>query len=300
MRVAVIVNPVAGACSQGLRLNRMAALLRRDGHMVDFLQTGQPRDARLMARQAARSADVVMAVGGDGTIRDIASGLVGTPACLMIWPAGTENIVAKALGFRADPGHVRACLQGRRVVRLDVGDAGTQMFFTIMGVGFDAAVVRRLSRLRTGHITHLSYAEPLWRTFWDYRFPPIRVSVDDAPLWEGRGLVFVGNLARYSLGLRVVRDARPDDGLLDLLILPCRGRAELIGHSLRTLALRHVEHRGVRYLRFGRARIESAQPVPVQFDGDPGGCLPVEVKVRPAALSVLLHPAWRPGRRSGA
>ena len=165
-----------------------------------------------------------------------------------------------------------------------------------MGVGFDAEVVRRLSRLRTGHITHLSYAEPLWRTFWSYGFPPVRVVVDEAVSWEGRGLVFAGNLARYSLGLRVVRDARPDDGLLDLLILPCRHQGQLIGHSLRTLARRHVEHPGVRYLRFTRARIESPGRVPVQFDGDAGGCLPVEVTVRPAALSVLVHPDWRPGR----
>jgi diacylglycerol kinase family enzyme len=103
-------------------------------------------------------------------------------------------------------------------------------------------------------------------------------------------MAFVGNMSRYSLGLPVVRDARPDDGLLDLLILPCRNHLQLLGHSLRTVLARHVERGGARYLRFRRIRIESPERVPFELDGDCGGRLPLDVEVRPKALYVRLPP----------
>lgn len=290
MDVVAIVNPIAGACKQGSALRTALDRLRAMGIRVDIRTTTGPGDGELFARQAGGSADYVIAGGGDGTVREVVQGLVGTATPLLIWPTGTENIIAKALGFRANSDLIPQCITAGRTARLDVGVANGRCFTVVAGMGFDAEVVERLVKMRRGHITHLSYIDPIWRTFCTHKFPRFRIFHDGKPWYEGRGMVFVGNIWRYSLGLPVVRDAIGDDGLLDVLVLPCRNQFELVAHSVRTLLWRHIEHGGARYMRFKRLRVEAATAVPLELDGDSAGKLPVDFEVRPGALLVRLPP----------
>jgi len=105
-------------------------------------------------------------------------------------------------------------------------------------------------------------------------------------------MVFVGNMARYSLGLPVVRDARPDDGLLDLSMMACHNQLQLIGHSIRTLCRTHIEHRSVCYRRISRLHVKSPVPVPIQMDGEAAGWLPLELAVRVGAIRVRVPPTF--------
>ena len=296
MKAVAIINPIAGAGAKAVAFRRLAARARRAGVEIECHTTGGPGQARQMAAGLVSTTSrgepirAVIAVGGDGTVHEVADGLTGSPLPLAVWPTGTENLFAKSFRFKADAHAMLDCLQSGRAKPIDVGHANDRSFLIVAGIGFDAEVVHRLVSLRTGHITHLSYSGPVWRTFWEHRFPHLRVYGDQQPLWEGRGLVFVGNMPRYSLGLRVIRDAICDDGLLDLCILPCSGRLGLIVHTLRTLARVHVEHGGVRYHRLSRIRIESDESVPVELDGEAAGRLPLEISIRSRALSVLVPP----------
>jgi diacylglycerol kinase (ATP) len=294
-RIRVIINPIAGACKQAGALAQLFTRLTREGFTVERFSTTCPGDARRMAAEAPGRADAVIGVGGDGTICEIINGLTGSAVPLIIWPTGTENLVAKSLGFKPDPALAAACVLQGQDRPLDVGIANGQSFLVVAGVGFDAEVVHRLVRQRRGHITHLSYFWPLWRTFWGHRFPQVRVFTETRLLWEGRGMVFLGNMARYALGLPVVRDAQPDDGLLDLCIFSCRDRRQLIAHSIRTAFGRHVEHPDVRYARARLVRVESPESVPVELDGDPAGTLPLTVSVRPGAVRVRVPPVATSG-----
>jgi len=296
VKVVAIINPIAGAGSRGIAFRHLVSIARQAGMEIDCQTTGGPGQARGIAAglacEGAGGHDLraVIAVGGDGTVHEVADGLTGSPLPLAVWPTGTENLFAKSFKFRAETHAMLHCLQSGRAKAIDVGRADGRSFLIVAGIGFDAEVVHRLVNLRTGHITHLSYSAPLWRTFWEHRFPNLRVFGEQGLLWEGRGLVFVGNMARYSLGLRVIRDAICDDGLLDICVFPCGGRIALIGHALRTLARAHVEHGGVRYHRLRRIRIESDESVPVELDGEAAGRLPLDISVRSQALSVLVPP----------
>ncbi|HOB75561.1 MAG TPA: diacylglycerol kinase family lipid kinase [Phycisphaerae bacterium] len=289
-QIHVIINPIAGAFKQASALKHLLSRLRGEGFIVEALTTAAGGDAWRLAAEASVRADAVVAVGGDGTVCEVANGLTGSTVPLIIWPTGTENLVAKSLGFKPDADRVVACLTRGHNRPLDVGVANGRSFLVVAGVGFDAEVVQRLVRTRQGHITHLSYTLPIWRTFWEHRFPAVRVFNEGRLFWEGQGMVFLGNMSRYALGLPVVRDARPDDGLLDLCIFTCRQRRQLIAHSLRTLVKRHIEHPDVRYARVRQVRIESAVPVPVQLDGDPAGLLPLDVSIRAGAIRVQMPP----------
>ena len=203
-----IINPAAGASRRRAGVRGMIARLRAAGIDVESRTTADAADARRIAAEVAGEARsdglarsnwlarYIIAVGGDGTIREVADGLAGSTVPMIVWPTGTENLLARSFGFRADPELTLACITAGRTMAMDIGIANGQSFLTVAGVGFDAEVVNRLARLRMGHITHLTYAGPLWRTFWEHRFPFHRVFSQDKLLWAGRGMVFVGNLPR--------------------------------------------------------------------------------------------------------
>lgn len=296
MKVVAIVNPIAGAGSKGATFHQLPELARQAGVRIECLRTRGAGHARQIANEWASRASsgdpvrALIAVGGDGTIHEVADGLAGSSLPLVAWPTGTENLFAKSFGFRACPESTLDCLRNGTVRAIDLGQANGRTFLIVAGMGFDAEVVHRLVRARTGHITHLTYSAPLWRTFWEHRFPRFRVYGEEALIWEGRGMVFVGNMPRYSLGLRVIRDALCTDGLLDLCILPCHGRLGLLAHSLRTIFRRHIGHGGVQYLRARCLRVESDDPVFVELDGEAAGSLPLSLSVLPGALRVLVPP----------
>ncbi len=295
MRVIAIVNPIAGAKRDGRQLGRFVRGARAAGITVEVQTTRAAGHAIELAGHVPDRTGAIVIVGGDGTIREVVDGLGGRPIPLVLWPMGTENLVAKSFGFRADPGRTLACLQAGRCLDVDMGVVNGRSFLVVVGVGFDAEVVHRLMGRRIGHITHLSYGGSMWRTYWEHRFPAVRVHTDEGAEWRGRGLVFIGNMPRYALGLPVVRDALPSDGLLDVCVFPCRSRTALIGHSLRTLLRRHVERGGVWYRRATTVRVESDGTVPVELDGEVGGFLPIDVSIRPRAVRLLVPAEYRQG-----
>ena len=236
-----------------------------------------------------RAAELVAVVGGDGTVAEVANGLAYSKIPLLIVPAGTENIIATELGISNNTAQLDMLLSKGKTHPVDMGRVNGKYFLAILGAGFDAEVVHRVHRNRQGHISHLSYFWPIWRTFWEYRFPAIRVTADDELICDGPALVFVGNMARYAAGLRILRDACFDDGLLDLCVYPCRRQLRLMLHSANTMLKIHPERRSVTYRHCRNIEISSSDPsVRMQVDGDPAGHLPAKIKVCPGALSLLL------------
>ena len=290
-KAVVIVNPKSGSDRSLALCRRLETTLRHMDYQVSVWPTRYAGHARELAQQAKNQADLVVALGGDGTVAEVANGLAYSKVPLLVVPAGTENIIAQHLGLTNGSDHWRALLSRGKPHSVDLGCVDGRYFLAVLGVGFDADVVHRVHSERSGYISHLNYFWPIWRTFWEYRFPPIRVEADGELLNEGAGLVFVGNMARYAIGLRILRDAAFDDGLLDLCIYSCRWQGGLLLHSANTLLQIHPARRSVIYRRCRNISISSpAEVVRVEVDGDPCGQLPIRVKVCPGALQVLLLP----------
>ena len=149
------------------------------------------------------------------------SGLEGTDKPMLIMPCGTENLLASELGFDEKAETLIKVFEEGYIRPLDLGKADGRCFTSIAGFGFDGDVVKRVNELRHGHIHHLDYFYPIWRTFWDYKFPPIKVVCDGEEIFDGQGLVFVGNISRYAIGLQILHYADYGDGLLDVCIYKC-------------------------------------------------------------------------------
>jgi diacylglycerol kinase (ATP) len=292
--IHIVINPQSGS---GLKRDTLAELrtaLRTGGDEVLEYRTTGPGDATRYARSIRETAQLAIAWGGDGTVRELASGLVGSKVPVLACPVGTENLLAKELRIPVHPRRLAEIAAAGRTVECDLGVVNGQDFLLIMGIGFDGEVVRRLATVRRGHITHLSYFWPIWRTFWEHAFPRMRVIADGEEVFDDYGLAFVGNISRYSVGLRICRDARYDDGLLDLVVFSCHQQHALVLHAAWTLLRVHPLKGNVMYRQIRQARIETDRPVPSQTDGDVGPNTPVDISVRSGRIRLLVPPR-RPG-----
>ncbi|MDY6914388.1 MAG: diacylglycerol kinase family lipid kinase [Planctomycetota bacterium] len=292
--IHVIINPHSGYGSHHHVLADLRAELGLAGFDTVEYTTAAPEDATRHAREVADQAGAVVVWGGDGTVNEVANGLAGTGVPILACPAGTENLLAKELHVPAAPRRIVEVLQTGYIVDCDVGHINGRNFLLIIGVGFDGEVVRRLSAGRVGHISHLSYFWPIWRTFWEHDFPRMRIVADGEVIFDDFGLAFVGNISRYAVGLRICRDAVYNDGLLDLVVFSCRQQSRLLLHAAWTLLRRHPLKGNVLYRRLRRVRIETDRPVPSQTDGDVGPTTPLDISVLPMSIKLII-----PRQRSG-
>lgn len=289
--VHLIINPKSGYGGRKLLLGDLRAELRRAGYAMTEYTTRCALDATRYARSVVGEASAVIVWGGDGTASEVANALAGTDVPMLPCPAGTENLLATELKITANPRGIVDILRHGRVVECDVGRINDRGFMLIIGVGFDGEVVRRLTATRKGHISHLTYFWPIWRTFWEHDFPVLKVSVEGREIFHDRGLAFIGNISRYAVGLRICRDARIDDGLLDLVIFSCKRQTGLVLHAAWTLLRLHPLKGDVIYRRVKSVHIETDRPVPSQVDGDMGPPTPLDISVLPTRIQLLIPQA---------
>lgn len=178
------------------------------------------------------------------------------------------------------------------VHRIDAGTANGRLFLLMAGIGFDAHIIHALDERRSGPIGLLSYALPAASAVARYGFPPLRVDVDGERIFGPRqGVVMIANLPQYGTGFPIVPGARGDDGLLDVLCLPCASRAGLIELFALAAQQRHLNVPGAARTTGRSIHVTSAVAIPVQIDGDPGGTLPLA-----ATLHAHQVPLVRPAR----
>lgn len=296
--IFLIINPKSGASSRKHLVDCLRDYFHQSGQQVQTFFTQSLPHACQLAQQAAvdYNCSLVAAAGGDGTIREVIHGLEGSDKPLLIIPAGTENLLANELGFDLHPQTLIQAYEAWQLRPLDLGTVNGKCFTSICGFGFDGEVIHRIHNWRTGHISHLDYFWPIWRCFWSHSFPPMRVCLEGQEIFTGQGLVFVGNISRYALGLQICKYAQYGDGKLDLCIYKCRHQAHLLKHAAATIFKQHTRGKDVIYRQGTLITVEAIQngPVYCQIDGDPGPSPPAEIKLIPQAIKVLVPPGAKP------
>jgi diacylglycerol kinase (ATP) len=296
--ILIFGNPIAGR-GQGQRIaKRLTTRLSRDGFAIrSMLARIDSLDRGDVVRPNVRA---VIAIGGDGTLRGVADRVArdytdAKPPIppLLVMPLGTANLMGRHLGIAWDDAkmetQVSAVIRAGKTVELDAARCNGSLFLLMAGVGFDAHVVHELARIRTGPITMTSYLLPAALAVKDYAYPTLRVEVDGKEVFASRPAVaFVGNVSEYGTGFPILPHARSDDGVLDVCALPCNSPTELMQLFLRAAAGEHLALEGAVYTKGKRVRIESAQPAPVQLDGDSAGHTPLEIDLLPVRLPFIV------------
>jgi diacylglycerol kinase (ATP) len=295
--ICFIVNPKSGASSNKRLASGFRAYLEQKGYDLRLEFTESLEHGCELARQAGADerCQLIVAAGGDGTIREVAHGLCGSKKPLLIIPCGTENLLANELGFDVQLKTVIQAFEQGEIRALDLGRANQRHFTSIAGFGFDGKVVQRVHASRKGYISHLTYFWPIWRTFWDYDFPVMKVTVDDKEFFSDRGLVFVGNISRYAIGLEILHKADYSDGLLDVCVFRCANCWSLLKHAVMTVLKQNHRCKNTLYIQARSVRVESEQEnIPTELDGDPGPALPMDISIIPQAIQVIVPSGAKP------
>ena len=299
LRAAILINPRAGvrrgdAVAQRREWSRAA--LRDLGADGEVLVADGPGRGRAAARKLLEQAvETVVVWGGDGTVNEVASQLVGSGVPLGIVPAGSGNGLARELGLHMDPARaLRVALQGP-VRWIDAGELGGRLFFNVAGVGFDARLAAAFNaRTRRGAAGYAAAA-----IGEAARYEPLRytVTADGAASSGPALLVAVANTRQYGNGAIIAPRARPDDGRLELVVVPPVGIPAACWQLRRLFDGTLHRMPGIRMRPVQAGEIAAGEPLAFHVDGEVvSGDRRLPLAVRARALPVRV-PALPPAAR---
>lgn len=294
--ILIAANPKSGAVSRKALLDSLRDALIDDNFAVDVCTNLDQVEQQAAELHNASRLRAVVSAGGDGTAAALANRITAEIP-LLIFPLGTENLLAKHLGMNNDISTSRERLRASRSIALDVGLANNKMFLVMASCGFDAAVVEDMHANRKGHINRWSYTKPILRTLRRYRFPLARLIENDDALTCTReqqaAWTFIFNVPRYAANLQFCPQANPLDGKLDVCTFRKPGMLKGFGYLTSLWFGKHhgmneFSHSVATNISIVSSEVTPPHEIPYQLDGDPGGVLPLDIRVLPGRLKVIV------------
>jgi YegS/Rv2252/BmrU family lipid kinase len=300
-----IFNPRADAGRTGRRWPDIARRLAAAGFSVTAHETAAPGDATRLAREAlAAGAPTIVAVGGDGTIHEVANGFfeAGAPthpqASLGIVPGGSGSDLIKTLGIPDDvdgaiarlaAGHTRTVDVGRVTFIDHAGAEATRIYLNTASAGLSGVVLDRMKDLPAFLTGSAAYAAATLLSLGRFRPFACEVTLDDQPHDAYRALMVVMANGRYfGGGMEILPEASMEDGLLDVLVAKDRPLWELLWNFPRLYRGTHLNSPIMASMRARRVRLTSPEPLLLEVDGEQPGVTPATFEVVPAAMRVIV------------
>lgn len=297
MTVLCVLNPTAGRGGRRLT-EKVVALLRQRGTEVVFRETQAKGDAERLGRAAATrdpefgdgKIDVIAIAGGDGTINEVANGVLGSDIRIAVIPSGTANVLAQEIGLKPDAERIVETILNGREVELRPGLVNGRCFVAMVGVGFDARIVAAIRPDRKEALGKGAYAVAGFPVFFGPLAGPFRVEID-GDVFEASWVV--ASKTRYYAGRYVIAPgASLAEPSLRIFLLKSTSRIGLLrvliaigmGRVARAAGVRLIDGKSIKITHL-KGELGAAEPV--QADGDPAGFLPVEVAVAPKSVKIL-------------
>ncbi|TKJ35866.1 diacylglycerol kinase [bacterium (candidate division B38) B3_B38] len=293
MRAKFVLNPVAGMRRAP---EKVVSLLRRElrGPLWDFdiILTEQRGHGYYLAQDAVKQGyELVVAIGGDGTVKEVASGLVHTGVALGIIPTGSGNGLARDLRIPLNlKGACRALLRGSRR-EVDTGVINGKYFFSTAGLGFDAHIGllynQRGKRRRRGVLPYFYIGV---KEYFLYQPELLQVRIDRDNIRVSPLLITIANCRQYGGGAQIAPRAKIDDGLLDLCILRNLSLLQALIKLPKLFTGKIDSIPQMDYYQIAQTEIIREKPGPIHMDGDPFIEAPqLKVSILPRSLVV-----WAP------
>lgn len=289
-----IVLVAHGARAGRPDFRHMVTWVRERGHHVDVRVTYERGDGETLARRAAmEGADVVAAVGGDGTLNEVVNGLDGFGTPLGVIPLGTANDFAKQSGIPADADHAMDVILQRKPVRIDTASLNGRRFLNVSTGGIGAQATAETPSQIKHAIGQLAYAISGLRQLADFETNHAVFRGGNYVL-ECDFLMFaVGSGMSSGGGTPVTPHASTTDGLLDLCVVERMPRREFAKTVMMLRRGEHVGEEGVHYVRLKDLTIEATKPLSVNVDGEVSDSRRLDYRAR--AKDLFVHVVHRPG-----
>jgi diacylglycerol kinase family enzyme len=290
-RAAVVVNPVKVGDEEAFRKSVRRVMGDHGWGEPLWLETTREDPGRGQAESAVSAgAGLVLACGGDGTVTACAEGVAGTGVPLAVIPLGTGNLLARNLGLPTGLDEALAVAAGGVQQPVDAGRANGTLFVVMAGLGLDARMLSGTSEPLKKRLGWLAYAISAARHLGDR---PVRVTVsaDGGPRRRMRAsALVVGNVGWLRGGLPLLPDARPDDGMLDAVVLIAGGPTRWLAVAADIMLRRPARGRIYR-VQFSELRVTLGRPEPWELDGEVmGSTRQLTVVAQPGALLLRMPP----------
>ena len=301
-RILLIANPASGQHRGERRLAQASERLASLGHAVTGTLTESAGHATRLAKSNAPDFEIIAALGGDGTVNEVANGLMavepGERPALATLPVGTGNDVALTYGLAHFESAIDALAKGSTrtldVIRVQLirdGKSVTRHALLFVAAGFAAEVIRKTGpRVKRIFGRRFSYSVGLFRALASFRAPEFSVKWDGGEQSGRMFQVCAGNTEFAAGGvMRISPGARPDDGLLNISLVDVLGRLQIVRRFPSILSGGYVEDERVDYFTGKRLEIDAVPPAELQADGDIIGTTPATVELLPGALQLVVH-----------
>ena len=309
-RATLIYNPHAGRVTLHDQMRRVANFWLGRGWQVSLQPTRYPGHATAIARSAAaQGQEMVLAAGGDGTLNEVANGLVGSETMMAPLPVGTANSFAKELGLPRPPLLdlldlkddrllvTSEKLAHGRVQRMDVGQMSHGRYWLLwVGAGVDGYMVEQIEP-RSKAFKRLGVAGYAAKgLFFLPGFKSIRaiVTIDDLTLQDDYLLINISNCRLFGGGeFKLNAHGILDDGLFEVWLFREKGWqwSDMLNYMLEVTFENHTANPHIEMIRGQRITVQTNRAVPYHMDAEPAGNTPFELTVRPRALRLLVPPS---------
>ena len=288
LKYKLIVNPTAGRGRTRAALSKTIELFAKSGVAYDLEFTIGPNEAGKIARAAREEFDAVVAIGGDGTVNEVAQGMVFSRTPLAVIPGGSGNDFARALGIPAGVEDAVKVILNNRTKTIDAGRINNTYFANSVGIGFDATVTRESRSIKRLKGIPL-YLTALMKALGKYAPLPMKISINNAVIEQKVFLLAIGNGTTCGGGFRLTPDALLDDGLFDVTVVDPLGTLMLFRHLPMVFNGTIGKSQYAAMMRTRKLTIESEHPLPVHLDGEvyTAQTNHIEIEALPRALTVI-------------
>jgi YegS/Rv2252/BmrU family lipid kinase len=286
---AAIVNPISGGGHGIAHWKPVAEQLRAAGAELRVQSTRSREHAIECATAAAERGDIVVAVGGDGMVRDAAEGVVRGGGTLGIVAAGRGNDLAWRLGLPNDPQELARLLLDGPARSIDVLEVNGVIAPGNVYIGIDSLATQIINADRWMPARLVYRVAPV-RAILRWRPAGYTLEVDGVRREVRAHTVVVANSGAYGHGLRIVPPAKLDDGLLDVMVVGDGPRSSVVSFMNEAKHGTHVHRPEVSLETARSVTIDADRAVPVCADGDEIATLPARISVLPGALSLIAPP----------
>jgi len=302
-KVHVIVNPQSACGQTGKRWETIKAAIRSHFREFKYIFTEKPRQATEIARGLLREGfDLLIGVGGDGTLNEISSGFlhaqsgraINSDAAVGIIPSGTGSDFIRFMKIPKEFEKSAARIKNSQSRRIDMGritygGAGgprSQYFINVADFGLGAEVIRTVSGVQSTRRGAFTYYRGLLSTMLKYRSKRVEMTLDGGRKLRGDFLIgAVANGRIFGGGMVIAPQAEADDGLFDLVLIDPMRKLEILANSRLLYSGAIATNPKVHILKARHIKVESPDEVHIEYDGEMGETLPAEFAVLEKALN---------------
>ena len=250
---------------------------------IEILETTCAEDATKFAKKC--KSDIVIAIGGDGTVNEVINGIIGKKVSLGIIPAGTSNILARAYDIPKDVDKAIKLIEFMRKKRIDVGKINERHFVIAAGIGIDAETYKNVEPDIKKIFGEVAYPISLLKTIFKYNPKKLTIEVNGKKK-IGYYALFC-NVGKINKVFKILPEAKEDDGFLDVLVFTKKDIVAQFRYIYSIVAQQRKQFKDIIYFRAKKIKVKSEEPVLIHADAELVGKTPVTVEIKEGALELI-------------